>query len=69
LTVQEGYQKYDARLGLSASDGSWNLALVGRNLTNEITSHWIANAPSAGQAKFAQTDRPREFGIQFGVKF
>jgi outer membrane receptor protein involved in Fe transport len=69
LTVQEGYQKYDARLGLAASDGSWNLALVGRNLTNEITSHWIANAPSAGQAKFAQTDRPREFGIQFGVRF
>jgi len=69
LTVQEGYQKYDARLGLSASDGSWNLALVGRNLTNELTSHWIANAPSAGQAKFAQTDRPREVAIQFGVRF
>ena len=69
FTVQEGYEKYDARLGFAAEDGSWDVALSGRNLSNELTSHWIANAPSAGQAKFAQTDRPREITLQFRIGF
>lgn len=69
FTVQAGYEKYDARFGFAAEDGSWDIALSGRNLSNELTSHWIANAPSAGQAKFAQTDRPREITLQFRVGF
>jgi len=69
FTVQAGYEKYDARLGFAAEDGSWDVALSGRNLSNELTSHWIANAPSAGQAKFAQTDRPREITLQFRIGF
>lgn len=68
-TAQESYQKYDARLGFAAEDGSWDVALSGRNLSNELTSHWIANAPSAGQAKFAQTDRPREITLQLRFAF
>jgi len=69
LTAQASYQKYDARLGFAAEDGSWDVGFSGRNLSNELTSHWIANAPSAGQAKFAQTDRPRELTLQFRVGF
>jgi iron complex outermembrane recepter protein len=69
FTVQAGYEKYDARLGFAAEDGSWDVALAGRNLGNKLTSHWIANAPSAGQSKFAQTDRPREITLQFRIGF
>jgi len=68
-TAQGSYYKIDARLGLGADDGTWRASLIGRNLNDELTSHWIANAPAAGQAKFAQTDRPREVAVQFSYHF
>lgn len=69
LTVQGSYYKFDARLGLAGTSGSWEVAVIGRNLNNEITSHWIANTPGNGQSKFAQTDRPRELALQFRLNF
>ena len=35
--IQESYTKYNARVALGASDSSWNVALVGKNLTDELT--------------------------------
>ncbi len=39
--TQDAYAKIDARIAVGASDGSWELGVVGRNLTNELTSHYI----------------------------
>lgn len=69
LTVQGSFYKLGARVGLVSSDDRWQLMLIGRNLNDELTSHWIANAPAAGQAKFAQTDRPREVALRFRYSF
>lgn len=35
--VQPTYVKFDARVQLGASDGKWDVAVVGKNLTNELT--------------------------------
>lgn len=35
--VQDGWVKLDARIQIGAADDSWNIALVGRNLTDEHT--------------------------------
>jgi outer membrane receptor protein involved in Fe transport len=43
--VQKGYVKVDANVSLlRGKDKNWEFALIGRNLTNEITSGWCANA-------------------------
>ena len=69
LTVQESFYKLGARIGLTSVDDRWQLMLIGRNLNDELTSHWIANVPGGGNAKFAQTDRPREIALQFRYSF
>jgi outer membrane receptor protein involved in Fe transport len=33
--VQESYTKYDARLGLEAASGQWNVSVIGKNLSDE----------------------------------
>lgn len=42
--VQDSYVKYDANVSLTSSDDRWELALIGRNLSNEYTTGWCANA-------------------------
>jgi outer membrane receptor protein involved in Fe transport len=69
LTAQDNFYKIDARLAVGGTTGGWELALIGRNLNDELTSHWIANTPGGGLSKFAQTDRPRELAIQLRINF
>jgi iron complex outermembrane receptor protein len=41
---QDDFVKLDANISLSAADDSWEVALIGRNLNNKITTGWCANA-------------------------
>lgn len=41
---QKDFWKFDANVSYGASDESWEVALIGRNLNNEITTGWCANA-------------------------
>src|SRR3546814_12995594 len=36
--IQKGYVKLDLRIQLADRDENWHLALVGKNLTNELTT-------------------------------
>lgn len=69
VASQESYQKFDLRAGIRASDKSWEIALVGKNLTNEITaSHAFATPLAAGvTSKYIQP--PRTIAVQGRVKF
>jgi outer membrane receptor protein involved in Fe transport len=68
---QGSYAKLDARLALGSSDGRWEVALVGRNLTDELYGVWyeplVAAGPNTGY--FATTARTRQVGLQLQVSY
>ena len=72
-TVQEGYSKIEMRFALAPPSGNWEVALVGRNLTNKYTSHWIESGVFGplvpGLAYQAFLDRPRQIELQAKYNF
>jgi len=68
--IQDAYSKVDLRIGLAHEDDNWEVAFVGRNLTDKFTTHWIQDTPlSAGQSNFALLDRTRQLGVQVRINF
>lgn len=62
LEVQNQYDLIDARVALRANDDSWELALWGKNLTDElIKTHIVAFAPFQQQLNTYQP--PRTYGV------
>lgn len=69
-TLIPGYEKYDARISVGPLDRKWELAIVGRNLTDELVSSWRADVPGAGSnAHFALMDRTRQIALQARYQF
>lgn len=69
-TLIPGYEKFDARIGFGPMDRKWELALIGRNLTDELVSSWRADVPGAGSnAHFALMDRTRQIAVQARYQF
>lgn len=76
LFVQGGFTKYDARIALSIGD-SWELALLGRNLTDKksfsfATAAALANNPALGispDARLGVIDPPRTVALQARYTF
>ena len=68
---QPSYAKLDARLAIGRADGRWEVALVGRNLTDELYAVWyeplVAAGPNTGY--FATTARTRQLGLQLRVSY
>ena len=65
---EKGFSKIDARVELSKDN--WNIAILGKNLTDEYTSSWnqqTLNSLSTGQ--FSILERTRSFALQFGYSF
>ncbi|MEP4146102.1 MAG: TonB-dependent receptor [Halioglobus sp.] len=73
--IQESFWKVDARVAWSASDGSWTLALIGKNLTDEDVFSWGNDATLSGsflgfeQAYFHQMEKPRTYEFQARYNF
>lgn len=66
---QPGHEKIDARIGVRTADGRWELALVGKNLTNKITASHAFGTPTASTviSKYIQT--PRTIAVQVRLKY
>jgi outer membrane receptor protein involved in Fe transport len=68
---QEAYTKVNARLALEAEQ--WTLALVGKNLTDEDVTSFIADTPLSGTlnapAYTGYMERPRTVAIQATYRF
>jgi outer membrane receptor protein involved in Fe transport len=41
---QDSFVKFDANVALSGRDNAWEVALIGRNLDNELTRGWCVNS-------------------------
>ena len=48
LQTQDAYNKFNARLALGGGDGRWELALIGKNLTDESIITISGDVPLAG---------------------
>lgn len=48
LDAQDAYTKWDARVGLAGRDGRWEIALIGRNLGDELTVEHAYPTPFFG---------------------
>ena len=72
--IQEGYAALDMRAAFGPQDGSWNLAVLAKNLTDEEFLQFGGDAPLAGSNFGAKTNyafyaQGRTLWIQGRVKF
>lgn len=68
LFVQSGYAKVDARLAVEAPDRRWELAVIGKNLTDEATAGFRLGVTGATGSIYALTERPRSVAVQFTIR-
>jgi outer membrane receptor protein involved in Fe transport len=71
---QDGYHKINARIALSDIDGNWEVALVGKNLTDEETISYANDTPLAANLAqsvgyYALVDPGRTIAIQGTYRF
>lgn len=69
---QGGYAKLDLRIQFAPQDESWHVALVGKNLTDKITSGSAFRLPfpiTSSTRAIMFIEPPRNIAIEAGVKF
>jgi len=68
-TLQDSYVKLNARIALAGGDDSWEIALYGRNLTDETTYTFATDAPLSAGIYGAWIEEPRIVGLQGRYNF
>ena len=75
-TEQDAYTLVNARIALSSAEGDWEVALIGRNLTDETVINFGGNTPlagtltgGAGNSYYAFVNRPRNIALQAKYRF
>jgi len=73
---QDAYTKINARIALSGDDDMWELALIGKNLTDESVVTYANGLPVAttltadtSSGYYAFYERPRNIAIQGTIRF
>ncbi|MBD2857699.1 TonB-dependent receptor [Spongiibacter sp. KMU-158] len=71
---QDAYIQYNGRLAVSSLDGDWELALLGKNLTDELIIIYSADAPTGktitgATAHHAFINAPRTFALQASYRW
>jgi outer membrane receptor protein involved in Fe transport len=71
--IQGSYDKWNARVSLSASDGSWIVSLIGKNLGDEKTFTWGNDVPLAvlgfSETYFKHIDPPSTWELNARYSF
>lgn len=70
--LEDSYTKWDASLTLRDTAGNWKVALVGRNLTDELVRTWSEGTSSfnnAGGARYAFINETRAVAIRGEYRF
>lgn len=68
-TLQESYLKVNARISLSNAGNTWEVALFGRNITDENTYSFATDAPVSAGIYGAWAEEPRVVGVQGRYNF
>ena len=74
--TQDSYWKVNARIALLSADGTWSVAVIGKNLTDETTFNWGNDATLAGSTNFGfnnaywhMIEVPRTYEFQVRYNF
>jgi len=72
--IQDSYWLANARLSLGSPDGKWDIAILGRNLTDESVVSYANNVPLSSStfsvlSHFAFVNRPRTYALQANYRF
>ncbi|MDC0517017.1 TonB-dependent receptor [Porticoccaceae bacterium] len=65
---QDSYTKYDVRLSLGSTDAKWDIALLGKNLSDELVGNGNDQPLNPGNG-YSTTDRPRSYALQATYRF
>ncbi|WP_372778634.1 TonB-dependent receptor [Litorivivens sp.] len=71
---QDGYVKFNGRAGIAALDRTWELALVGKNLTDEVIVMYASDTPTAftifgNKGHYGFLEAPRSVALQFSYRW
>jgi outer membrane receptor protein involved in Fe transport len=69
LVKQDTYAKIDLRAALAIDDGKWEIALIGKNVTDKTTAGFRSYALGAVGTAVALADRPRSIALQLNAKW
>lgn len=64
ISKQEAYWKADASVTLAPSNGSWDITLMGQNLTDEDTLSYVNDTPLFNGTHQAALEQPRSFTLR-----
>jgi len=68
LLAQDGYAKVDLRVAIGAPGRRWELAVIGKNLTNKRTASFRTTFAATQGSVYALTDRDRSVAVQFSMR-
>jgi len=68
LTQQDSYTKVDLRVGFGPEDEHWEVAVIGKNLSDVSTGSFRNNVPTTPGTVYALSDRPLSVAIQFSIR-
>ena len=75
-TDQDAYAVWNARIALASASDTWEIAILGRNLTDEEVINFGGNVPLGktltqgnGNSYYAFVNRPRNIAVQLSYNF
>ena len=73
-TTQKAYSKFNARLALGNAGNNWEVALIGRNLTDKTTVSYAGDTPLSARLFRARSyygfvDMPRSIALEASLNF
>jgi outer membrane receptor protein involved in Fe transport len=69
LSLESAYTKINAAVSFGPEDGKWDVALIGKNLSDEDTMTYVNDMPLFNGARQARMDAPRSLGIRARLRF
>ncbi len=69
VSLEPSFTKINAVLSFGPADGNWDVALIGRNLTDEDTVSYVNDAPLFDGTRQARMDQPRSFALRGRWRF
>jgi outer membrane receptor protein involved in Fe transport len=68
-SLEEAVTKYNAALIFGPAAGTWDVALIGQNLSDEATLSYVNDTPLFNGARQGRMDAPRSFTLRGRVRF
>jgi len=69
-TKHDAVTRINARIALASTDNTWEVALLGKNLTDETTYFWKNDvAVTNSNSYFGLPERPRSIALQARYNF